>query len=151
MPRPRSAFSLVEVMIVVVIIGILAAIAIPAFQKVRKNSMASRIANDFRVFQTAFETHATESGSWAPDGSGNNLPATVRPYLENSAWFREPPLGGYWDWEVNRLGYRAGIALAWGEDMPDVMLRVDEILDDGDFSSGRFVRANDRYLFVLEE
>ena len=147
----RKGFTLVELMIVVVVIGVLASLAIPAFEKIRRSSYASRIMNDFRTFRTAFETHALETGSWAPDGSGNDLPATVRPYLQNTAWFESPALGGYWDWEYNRLGYRAAIGLAYADDMPQVMEQVDEQMDDGDLSTGRFVKTNSRYLFVLEE
>lgn len=40
----RKAFTLVEIMIVIVIIGLLAAMAIPAFQKVKQNSLEKRIA-----------------------------------------------------------------------------------------------------------
>ncbi len=138
-------------MIVVVIVGTLASIAIPTFEKAKRSGYVSRIMNDYRVFRTAFETHAMETGSWAPDGDTNNLPATVRPYLENSAWFEPTPLGGYWDWELDRLGYRASIGLAYSSDMPEVMEKVDERLDDGDLSTGRFVKAGGRYLLVLEE
>lgn len=66
-------------MIVVVIIGLLTAMGIPALQKARQNAYASRIANNFRVFSGAFETHAMETGRWAADGIGNNLPADVLP------------------------------------------------------------------------
>ena len=86
-------------MVVVVIIGLLAVLGIPALEKARMNSYSSRIANNFRVFSGAFETHALETGSWAPDGGGNSLPATVRPYFKGSTWFEEPIPGGYWDWE----------------------------------------------------
>jgi hypothetical protein len=137
-------------MIVAVIIGLLAALAIPAFQKARINSLSSRLANDFRVFSSAFETHALESGQWATDGGGNSLPATVRPYLEGTAWYSEVPGGGYWDWEFNRLGYIAAVGLVLDSDAPKVMLRVDELLDDGNLSNGNFVKASDRYLYVLE-
>ena len=46
--RSKKGFTLVEIMIVVVIIGLLAAMAIPAFQKVRKNSIGKTMANDAR-------------------------------------------------------------------------------------------------------
>lgn len=147
---PRDAFTLVEIMIVVVIIGLLAAIAIPAFQKAQTNSYASRLANDWRVFSSAFETHALETGLWAPDGNGNNLPATVQPYLENTAWYQPAPNGGNWDWEYNRLGVVAGIALIEDNELPAVFEKVDALLDDGNLSTGDFIKAGGRYLLILE-
>lgn len=46
--RSKKGFTLVEIMIVVVIIGLLAAMAIPAFQKVRTNSLGKTMVNDAR-------------------------------------------------------------------------------------------------------
>ena len=64
-PRATSpAFTLVEIMVVVVIIGLLAAIALPAFRIVRERSLASRLANDFRQSAAAFQTYTLEYGTW---------------------------------------------------------------------------------------
>jgi prepilin-type N-terminal cleavage/methylation domain-containing protein len=150
---PRSGFTLVEIMVVVVIIGLLAAMAIPAFQKVRLNSYASRIANDFRIFAGSFEIHALEVGAWPEDGNGNSLPASAEPYFEGTAWYSPAPNGGNWDWELNRFGFLASIALTDGGGSSDSALytRVDDILDDGNLSTGSFRQVSGRYLYILEE
>ena len=56
----RKGFTLVEIMIVVVIIGLLAAMAIPAFQRVRENSINSRMDNDARQLASAAQQYFLE-------------------------------------------------------------------------------------------
>ena len=46
--KSKKGFTLVEIMIVVVIIGLLAAMAIPAFQQVRENAVGKAMTNDAR-------------------------------------------------------------------------------------------------------
>ena len=57
----RGGFTLVEIMIVVAIIALLAAIAVPGFLRARKRSQASRILNDLRMIDAAVDQYAIET------------------------------------------------------------------------------------------
>lgn len=58
----RAGFSLIEIMIVVVIIGLLAAIALPAWQKVRSSSQDKTIYNNARQLAAAADSYYLETG-----------------------------------------------------------------------------------------
>jgi len=60
--QSKKGFTLVEIMIVVVIIGLLAAMAIPAFQKVRQTSQEKTILNNLRQLASAADQYFLEHG-----------------------------------------------------------------------------------------
>lgn len=59
--RRSQGFTLVEIMIVVAIIALLAAIAVPGFLRARKRSQASKILNDLRMIDSAVDQYAVET------------------------------------------------------------------------------------------
>ena len=62
-PRPqhhKAAFTLIEIMIVVAIIGLLAVVALPSMIKARKQSQARRTLNDARQMDSAVEQWAID-------------------------------------------------------------------------------------------
>lgn len=60
MNKKRNGFTLVEIMIVVAIIGLLAAIAIPNFVKARENAQLNSIFNNLRIIEGAKDQWALE-------------------------------------------------------------------------------------------
>jgi len=59
--KRHGGFTLVEIMIVVAIIALLAAIAVPGFLRARKRSQASRVINDLRLIDSAVDQYAIEN------------------------------------------------------------------------------------------
>ena len=62
-PLPRRGFTLVEIMITVVIVGLLAALAVPAFTKVRRASQDKAVYNNLRQLGYASEQYFLENGT----------------------------------------------------------------------------------------
>lgn len=133
---PRRAFTLVEIMIVVVIIGLLATLGIPSLMRVQERSHASRLANDFRQFDAAFQRYALEDGQWPPPDNPGVIPAGMTGYLPDS-FTRPSPFGGNYQWS----GPSRMILLRNSQATDAIMTRVDAILDDGDLSTGEFTKT----------
>ena len=58
----KKGFTLVEIMIVVAIIGLLAAIAIPSFMRARTTAQANACINNLRQIESAKDQYALEAG-----------------------------------------------------------------------------------------
>src|SRR6478736_8547270 len=82
-PRGRQAgFTLVEIMIVVAIIALLAAIAVPNFLRARKRSQATRILEDLRIVDSAIDQYAIENNK----SSGDTVEWTdIQKYLKKDS------------------------------------------------------------------
>jgi prepilin-type N-terminal cleavage/methylation domain-containing protein len=75
----RQGFTLVEIMIVVAIIALLAAIAVPNFLRARKRSEASKILEDLRQLDNATDEYAMENNKI---GGMNPAFADLKAYLK---------------------------------------------------------------------
>ena len=75
-----SGFTLVEIMIVVAIIGLLAAIAMPNFVKARENAQLNSIFNNLRIIEGAKDQWALENKKGTGDTVGSVV--TISDYLK---------------------------------------------------------------------
>lgn len=66
--KPNRGFTLIELLIVVAIIAILAAIAVPNFLEAQARSKVSREKNDMRTIATALESYMVDHGTYPPHG-----------------------------------------------------------------------------------
>jgi type II secretion system protein G len=63
----NKGFTLIELLIVVAIIAILAAIAVPNFLEAQVRSKVSRAKSDIRTMATALESYAVDNNGYPPD------------------------------------------------------------------------------------
>ena len=105
--RRDSAFTLVEIMIVVAVIALRALLALPSFLRARERAQNARFINELRIATNAFETYAAEYNGYPPDTNRAVLPAVMTTYFGPTFnWNAKTPIGGKWDWDNQRYGNR---------------------------------------------
>lgn len=147
----KRGFTLVEIMVVVVIIGLLASIAIPGFTQSRQSSVASRMASDIKKFSDQFAVYNLREGDWPADGLPAGIPAGMET-LENGSWAETTAIGGNWDWDYDVFGITAGVSIQGLTGDESTLLAIDSLIDDGNLSTGSVVRMSSTHLcYILVE
>ena len=94
--RKQSGFTLVEIMIVVAIIGLLAALAVPGFIRSRMRSQGERVVNDARIMDHAIDQWSIETGQ----KNGNAVVTTAAAGYLKGTWPTNDVLGNSYTFTV---------------------------------------------------
>lgn len=149
--RSDAGFTLVELIIVVVLIGVLASLALPAHRRLTARSKNVLFQNELRVASQALETYAMDKGEWPPDGNGG-WPEHVLEYLPPpNRWNLPTPVGGHWEWVRDSGGVQAGLRISGYDGGAQRGLELDRLIDDGNLTAGVFRGSADHLLFVMQE
>ncbi len=143
-PFRRQGFTLVEIMVVVVIIGLLAAMATVAFRHTRERSLATRISNDLRQFSVAFRGYWLDHDGWPVAAAAGVIPTGMDEYM-SKAYLNTKEPGGAYSW----TGSAAQIQFTSINASESVMQMVDAAIDDGNISTGALTGAGSVYQLQL--
>lgn len=147
-------------MVVVVIIGLLAAMGLPAMRRVTMRSKASAVENDLRTFSTAFITYNLQNGSWPADVAAGQIPPELQTALTNNFSLKSPIGGLYkWNFDVSADGITAKAAILIESDTnnpvsddEELRLLIDQQMDDGNLNSGNIqVGSTNSLVYIIEK
>ena len=144
------------------IISILATLAVPYWKKSQLNARSTALANDLRVFASAFQSYAAERSDWpAATFAPGETPTGMQGYLSATNWERITPVGGAYTWARDTVQqgerYRAALLVqSVGENRVtqdrQLLLEVDRKLDDGNLETGNFrLGFRNQPVFVIEQ
>lgn len=146
----KSAFTLVEIMIVVAIIGLLAALGIPNLLKAGQRARSTKFAREIKNAGHAFVQYAFENGRYPADRTPSQMPTGMASYLNGFPWTEDTPIGGQWDWDYGQFGVGAGVSVYQPNWTSEQMQEIDAIIDDGNLSTGEFRQRAAGYIYILE-
>ena len=151
--RYENAFTLMELLVVVAIVGVLSAIAIPQFQEFRLRSQLSATFAEFKLFEKALIAYNMDANSYPVDTLPGVYPTEMRSVIQNSFFSETTPIGGRYDYEGPPNWNIAGISVRNSGhplNAPE-WSTLDSMIDDGDLSTGKFRRERDWYVYVIIE
>lgn len=155
-PRTRgaaspSAFTLIEVLIVIILLGILSAILIPTFQNSRRDAEDAAYMGSIKTVAAQFSLYKLRNGEFPPDRMPAVMPAGMETYLQGVDWVNGTPLGGQWDWDYMSFPsiFTAGVSVYRPDRESSELLVIDKKMDDGNLSTGGLRSRGSGYTFVI--
>jgi type II secretory pathway pseudopilin PulG len=150
--KKKSAFTLVELMIIVAILADVLIVAMPAFMRARNMAQNTKFITDLRTASAAFEMYAAENNHYPAASAPGIIPSGMSVYLNGVPWSSGTPIGGRWAWLPNQFSVTAQLGVVYGGGSPGIaddvrMADIDSRIDNSALSTGAF-RQQDANTFV---
>jgi type II secretory pathway pseudopilin PulG len=143
-----------------VIIGLLAAMSLPAYRRITMRSKTAAVVSDLRSYSTAFITYSLQNGRWPADGAPQEVPTGMAGALAGGFTLKSPIGGVYkWNYDVSADGIPAKAAIiiesAAGQTVTDdaeLMEMIDKEMDDGVLTTGSVqVSGTGSLVYIIEK
>ena len=153
--RTRNGFTLVEVVVVALILGLLAAVAVPKLIANSREAVIAAAIHDVHAIEEAASMYRAQNGSWPAVTGYWNAPGDFEGYINARVFKNEPPIGSTpnfgWTWYRNYNGIEAFIYLYNTNPPLDLWQELDDRYDDGDLATGGIYLHNATILFFIVE
>ncbi|MEX2179389.1 MAG: prepilin-type N-terminal cleavage/methylation domain-containing protein [Gemmatimonadaceae bacterium] len=91
----RRGFTFVELLVSVTIVALLAGIAVPKYQELKRQAMTARLIGDFTVVRNAAMNFALDSGYYPREAGTGKMPRNLKSYLPGTFSFSKQ------DWKLD--------------------------------------------------
>ena len=150
----RSAFTLIEVMIVVALISNVLLVALPAFIRSRNMAQNTRYISDLRTIAGAFEMYAAENNKYPVTSAASVVPRGMEIYLKNIPYTARNAIGGQWYWTYAAAGSPSAIVGSLSPfTLDDVrMADIDTRIDNGVLATGTWRKPDTtNVIYIVEQ
>ncbi|MEM1208741.1 MAG: type II secretion system protein [Planctomycetota bacterium] len=135
----RSAFTLVELMIIIGVLAILAAIVLPSLSNASSKAQAATIATNMRALADACRVAHEQTGNWPAydsDEDGPGMPAILDGLMSEHAWY---DIADSWGGgEVMLFQNSTGLhyTITGNGDLNETLEELERLVDDGSATTG---------------
>ena len=145
----NRGFSLIELLVALAIVGILSTIAVPSYINYKLRASATAAAAELTDLRTAFLAYLLDNETYPTDRIQGQLPPEMVGLVSASMFTNETPIGGFYNWDGPPNHDPAAISIQ-GADVPlDIMIFMDNLIDDGSFSTGQFRLDGGHYKLLI--